>query len=559
MVVVIHHLGVDTVSWPILVEDLVTAWAQRAAGQPVQLRSEATTQRAWFGALADRAAALGDEAGYWLARLPQRPTPLGTAPILQPRFADTAEQVHRIGASLAGRLLSAVPEAFGGAVTDVLFAALGRAVRSWQGDRGIVDENPVSVLVESHGRYEEVLERGADPRTADLSRTVGWFTSVAPIALDPSADMVHAVKAAKEERLGQPAHGLGFGVLRARAGSELSRRRLPSIAFNYLGGRGIVSADEVSGSLLPVSDAPVLPAFTTGRLRQAGVLSINAQVVAGDRGPEIASWWRFPADAGMASAVADIASRWQAELADVAGAIESGDPGLSPSDVPGSAVTQEDLDDLADRFPGAEIWPLSPLQQGLLFQSELSGDTTVDVYVTQATLGLAGEVDVERLRRAAADLLNHHSALRSAFVRTRSGARVTVVPAALDVPWRVVELAASADIGAAVAEIALAERLAGFDLEAPPLIRLVLIRPGDGASLVVTNHHILFDGWSGPLVLADLLALYATGTTYTGESGVDFGAHVRRLATTDHDAAIAAWRTVLALSTSRRWWRRRWT
>ena len=546
IVVVIHHLGVDTVSWPIIVEDLLTAWAQLSAGQPLQLRPEATTERSWFAALAARAAVFDDETDYWLARSPQLPTPIGTSPRSAPRFADTAEQTHRIESSLAQRLLTSVPEAFDGAVTDVLLAALGRAVRSWQRDAGIADENPVTLLVESHGRYEEILEGGSDPRTADLSRTVGWFTSIAPLALDPSADMIHAVKAAKEERLGQPRHGQGFGVLRNVTGSELARRPLPSIAFNYLGGRGTSVEATAATNLVPASDAPPLPAFTRGHLRQAGVLAINAQVVPGDGGPEIVSWWRLPADPDMASAVADIASRWRAELADVADAIDAADPGLSPSDVPGSSVTQDDLDDLAERFGGAEIWPLSPLQQGLLFQSELVDEAAVDVYVTQATLGLVGEVDIERLRRAADGLLDHHSALRSAFVSTASGAQVAVVPQAVDVPWRVVDLPAGVDVAGAVAEIAVAERLSGFDLEAPPLIRLVLVRHDAGASLVVTNHHILFDGWSGPLVLADLLALYATGQTYTGDSGADFGDHVRRLAAADHDAALVAWRTVLA-------------
>ncbi|NED62770.1 hypothetical protein G3I15_17765, partial [Streptomyces sp. SID10244] len=88
-----------------------------------------------------------------------------------------------------------------------------------------------------------------------------------------------------------------------------------------------------------------------------------------------------------------------------------------------------------------------------------------------------------------------------------------------------------------------------FDLKAPPLMRFALVRHGDTAHLVVTNHHILIDGWSGPLVLADLLALYAGGVTYTGQIGRgsgDFADHLRRLAEVERTAGLAAWREVLA-------------
>ncbi|NED60603.1 hypothetical protein G3I15_06665, partial [Streptomyces sp. SID10244] len=120
----------------------------------------------------------------------------------------------RIDSTVTEALLTTVPEAFAGHVNDALVAALARAVRSWQQSRDITDDAAVSVLMEGHGRYEEVVERSSDPRTADLSRTVGWFTAITPMAIDPSGSIVHAVKAAKEERLSQPDRGIGFGLLR---------------------------------------------------------------------------------------------------------------------------------------------------------------------------------------------------------------------------------------------------------------------------------------------------------------------------------------------------------
>lgn len=229
--------------------------------------------------------------------------------------------------------------------------------------------------------------------------------------------------------------------------------------------------------------------------------------------------------------------------------------GLSPSDVPGTHVTQRDLDDLARTYPGSAVWPLTPLQQGLYFQAQLAAAGAdagaVDVYVTQVVLTLGGRVDGERLRGAAEQLFARHRVMRSAYLRTGGGAVVAVIPAEVEIPWRVVELPADEPgdtVAAEIQRIVDAERLTRFDLGRPPLVRFVLVWHGDQAHLVVTNHHILMDGWSGPLVLADLLALYATGETYTGQTGatgLDFADHVRRLAASDRDAGLAVWREVL--------------
>ncbi|EGD53199.1 non-ribosomal peptide synthetase, partial [Gordonia neofelifaecis] len=556
VVVVIHHLGVDAVSWQAIIEDLVTGWAQLSAGEPIALRPEGTSARAWAGALADQAQSRTGELDYWLTRLPEHPTSFGTA--LDPsRDRDSASSslLHTLPAELTEKVLSAVPDALQGNVNDVLLGGLARAVRGWQNDRGIVDDAPVTVLLESHGRVEDLLVAGDDPHRADLSRSVGWFTSIAPTAIDPAGDIVHAMKAAKQERLGQPDAGVGFGLLRYAARTELANRPLPSIIFNFLGagasGGGAASVD------LPFmsADGPAFPPSVGGAMSALAALTINSgtTVESGER--RIWVDFRFP-DAILEPADAEnIVHRWENELAAAADLVDRGvDLGLSPSDVPGSGVTQQDLDRIADRHPGADVWPLTPLQRGLYFQSRLAAASapdhaeTVDVYVTQAVLHLGGEVDVERLRRAATELLASHRALRSSFVETASGAVVAVVPERVEVPWRVVELDGASNATDEVAALAAAEKLDPFDMTAAPLMRVVVVRHPEGTSVVLTNHHILFDGWSGPLVMADLLALYATGATYTGAgtSPTDFADYARRVGAVDEAAAAAAWTEVLA-------------
>ncbi|GAC71058.1 non-ribosomal peptide synthetase, partial [Gordonia soli] len=561
VVLVIHHLGVDAVSWRPIIEDLVTAWAQHTAGQPYALRGEVTSASAWVSALVEQAVDRRHELGYWTSRLPLQPTDLGARIDRgRDRLSTNRSVVERIEPALTEALLTSVPAAFAGGVNDALLAALARAIRSWQHARGITDTTPVSVLLEGHGRYEEIVGRGPNPRRADLSRTVGWFTTIAPVLLDPAEDVAHAVKAAKEERLGQPDNGIGFGALRYLSGqsadaTSLAGRPLPSIAFNYLGNVSGGADGAGPADLLPAPDAPRLPATVTGGMVAANVLTVTAGTVVTEGGREFTADFSAAAALLDESDIADLAARWHAELAAIVSFVtETGDVGWSPSDVPGVELTQSEIDALARRHPGAAIWSLSPLQRGLHFQAELAAggraSGAVDVYVAQAVLTLDGDVDVDRLHDAARQLLAHHRILRSGYVRTESGAAVAVVPETVEVPWRVVDLTVpgAPAIDAEVAAIAERQQVEPFDLDAPPLIRFVVVRGRGETRLVVTSHHILLDGWSSPLMLADLMALYATGRTYTGMSGAsgDYADFLAHIAQVDPAAGRAAWREVLS-------------
>ncbi|WP_298441046.1 condensation domain-containing protein, partial [Gordonia sp. (in: high G+C Gram-positive bacteria)] len=553
IVLAVHHLGVDAVSWPIMIEDLVTGWAQRASGAPYSLRPEGTSQRTWAAGVDELRAGFETQTGYWLDRLPARPTDLGgDLDRARDRDRTSDEYVHYVANEVAAAALTRVPEAFGGSVDDVLLGTFARAVRGWQQSRGSADTAPVSVLVEGHGRDEHLLERGAHPRRGDLSRTVGWFTTIAPLRLDPASDVVHAIKAAKEERLGIPDGGAGFGALRyrgdgQRSAAELGSRPLPSILFNYLGSAGAALTDAET-PFGPAAQAPPLPGSVTGAMAMPAGLVVDATGIVDehDGGRRLRMRFRFPAALLNPADVADLADRWTAEL-DAAVAEAAGPVGFSPSDVPGSGITQDELDRIAGESPGAQVWPLTPLQTGLFYQSGLLRGGEMDAYHIQACVRFGGDVDADRLRTAVDALPAHHEVLRSGFRQIDAGV-VAVVPAAVSVPLRVVDLGHldEAVAGEQIAEIADAERAERFDLASPPLMRAVLVRHGGGADLVVTSHHILFDGWSGPLVLADLLAVYATGTPYTPIHERSFADHVRAIARTDAAAGIEVWRDILA-------------
>ncbi|QDQ10096.1 non-ribosomal peptide synthetase [Streptomyces spectabilis] len=196
-----------------------------------------------------------------------------------------------------------------------------------------------------------------------------------------------------------------------------------------------------------------------------------------------------------------------------------------------------------------DVWPLSPLQEGLLFHAALD-DQGADVYQGQRLLDLTGPVDAARLRAAWQALVARHPALRAAFRRRGTGEAIQVIARNVAVPWREADLSGLPDgeATAAMAELAHEERTERFDLAAPPLLRLLLIRLGETRHrLVLTSHHVLMDGWSLPVLLREMKALYAAhGDQSTLPAPVSYRDYLVWLARQDKKAARAAWLRDLA-------------
>jgi amino acid adenylation domain-containing protein len=192
-----------------------------------------------------------------------------------------------------------------------------------------------------------------------------------------------------------------------------------------------------------------------------------------------------------------------------------------------------------------DVLPLTPLQQGLLFHTALDEDNpdAVDVYIAQLVVDLEGPLDLHRMRTATRELVARHQVLRTAMVRDLDEP-VAVVLREVEVPWTEVDLSAHPDAAARAVEMVERDRRTRFDLETPPLVRVLMIRFGPTEHrLVLTNHHVISDGWSTPLLMRDLFALYA------GDSALPAPAPFRQylgwLAGQDQESSLAAWRRAL--------------
>lgn len=231
LLIVIHHLAVDGVSWRILLEDLQRSYEQICCSQRIQLASKTTSFKQWAEQLQAyaQADAFKQELNYWQQELQQ---PIASLPVDFPGGENTMAKAQIVSVALSPEetqaLLQEVPQAYNTQINDVLLTALAQTFAQWQGmDCLLVD-------LEAHGRE-------AFSESIDLSRTVGWFTAVFPVVLKVSPDSHpgEALKAVKEQLRRIPNQGMGYGIWRYLKGDEVAQvlQALPQaeVAFNYLG------------------------------------------------------------------------------------------------------------------------------------------------------------------------------------------------------------------------------------------------------------------------------------------------------------------------------------
>ncbi|WP_407690800.1 amino acid adenylation domain-containing protein [Saccharothrix syringae] len=499
-----HHLVVDGVSWRVLVEDLVTAHRQARTGQPVHLGRKTTSFRDWAVRLAELATSgFDDELAHW-REVAATPT---TVPCDRhgPNTVGSQRGVTvRFGAEETRALLRDVPPVYRTQVNDVLLTALGRALADWTGrDRVLVD-------LEGHGREELFAD-------VDLSRTVGWFTTVFPVALDIPAgpDWGTALKSVKEQLRAVPRRGIGYGALRHLARTAPACD--PRVSFNYLGRFADDQRD------LELSADPAAP--------RPHLLDVVGQV----RGDELEFTFHYSDQVHDEATVRGLADGFAAALRGIAAHCAlPGAGGRTPSDFPLARLTQAQV----DLIDGEDAYPLTPMQAGMVFH----GLGEKGVYFQQTTFVVDGVTDPAEFARAWQRVVDRTPVLRSSVLWEGVAEPLQVVHEHVELPitlldWRGL---GEADRAERLRALLADDRERGFDLAVPPLMRLAVARLTDTSAQVLwTFHHVLLDGWSVFHVLSDVLN---RGELPERRPFRDYAAW---LAGQDDAAAEAHWRRVL--------------
>ena len=334
LLLIVHHLAVDGVSWRILLEDLETAYRRIREGQPPILPPKTTSFRQWAYKVSDlaRSGGLEREAAYWLS-VARRESPmlpldaqgentLGSARVVVSEFSEEETRA----------LLQEVPAVYRTQINDALLAALTEAFSRWTGGRSL------RIDLEGHGR-EDIFPG------VDLSRTVGWFTARFPVLLElpEASDPGETLIAIKEQLRAIPQRGIGYGVLRYLADGNVGARWKalpePLVSFNYLG-----QLDRLVPENSPVRVLSSIGPTRSARDRRPHLLSVEGKVQDG----RLRFAWIYSENLHHRETIVRLADGFeQAVRRLLAHCLSAEGPGrYSPSDFPSARLSQNDLNKL---------------------------------------------------------------------------------------------------------------------------------------------------------------------------------------------------------------------
>ncbi|MCP4217479.1 MAG: amino acid adenylation domain-containing protein [bacterium] len=558
LLIIIHHLVIDGVSWRILFEDLETAYRQLQQEEPhhmgkdlVKLPEKTDSFRHWASCLTRYAESkeLLEQLPYWSAvdETPVQPLPRDGRVEKENKKIKYLETVEMtLEPNETSNLCSTANRAYNTEINDLLLTALGLAVRQWSG------LSRLCINLEGHGR--ELIHQDIDIR-----RTVGWFTTQYPVVLEPGGpddtkhdvaeDIGRAIKVVKETLRRIPGKGIGYGLLRyltpdqKKGGKQFNLN--PEISFNYLGQIGGRSKNDMDADSPPDSGPNISP-----EMEQRLPIDVNGMITNGCLNFTF-SYNQFEF---QRSRMEQLAEQFKTHLlAIVRHCTLREKTEYTPSDLSLVEMSLEEFQQLERRVVDeidrdAEIqwiYPLSPMQAGMLYHAMES--FTSSAYFEQTTITLQGELQPELLEKSFNLLLERYDILRTNFFFHAPGIPLQVVIRRRNARLHFEDISQMEQ----TEEIAYLEgfknndRERGFHLETDQLMRIALFHgTGNRFTLVLSFHHILMDGWCMGIIFRELVTIYNSltkGESLTLEPATPYIEFIRWLQTRDRENGLEYW------------------
>ncbi len=533
LALVAHHLVVDSLSWEIILEDFTTAYQQAEKGEKLVLPPKTDSYQSWAKGLAEyaKSSALLRELPYWQKIEAQSVPPL---PVDYPQagassIADEEQATLAFAAQWTQERLQQANKAYRTETEDLLLAGLGLALREW------AEVQRIAVTLEGHGREE--LQKGSD-----VSRTVGWFTAAYPLLIETKAqaELGFTLKSVKESIRRIPNKGAGYEILCRLTPKDLKpgfvRRLQPEIEFNYMG--------QVDGAG-----------------SENGLFSIAAIEAGRDVSLDSLRDFRLIISGGIMNGALEIAvaySRKDYAQETIARLLECYEHALkalvehcvnlpeteaTPSDLGDASLTLAELDGLRNRYGKniQAVYPLSPMQQGMLFIALSQKDS--EAYFEQSLFDVRGALDDKKLEAHLNAIVKKHDVLRTAFSYEGVVRQVVLGERPLKLQYEDLSQYEAAQQQAIVERRQIEARRQCFRLDTDPLLRLALYKTGENAhTALLSFHHIIMDGWGMGIIAQELFGEYGQELT---KCKAPYHSYIEWLNRQDQDEAKTYWRQYL--------------
>ncbi len=497
LLVVIHHLVIDGISWRIFLEDLQLLFEQLGQGETLSLPPKTDSFQLWAEQLHARAnsEAMLPELTYWSA-----PNMFDAHPLPTEKLKDQGIQqfTFQLGHEQTQQLRTQVHRAYATEMNPILLSALSLAVeRVW----GI---QQLAVMQEGHGREELFPD-------LNISRTIGWFTSLFPVVLDNTVapnDIGGLIRETKRRLKMLPNRGIGYGMIKQlrEEGKSLLPLEEPNVLFNYL---GVFEAPALEEALLQTVDAdlghsshpdnkPTFPLMITA-LVEEGQLEVSFQ---------------YNSALFAEAKIEQFVEQYEVQLQRLIQhclevPYEKQTEDLTYSDLPISVLANLQQKYRNQGHEIQDVYPLSPMQEAMYFQALANPGSTA--YFYQASYPLKGYLQLDLVEQSLHQLMDRHDVLRTVFQDKISDRNLQIVLTDLKSPIQYVDLQKKTPTQQteAINTFLAEDRQNLFDLSSGPLVRVAILqKTNDQFVLVFTSHHILMDGWCFAVLMEEFLKIY---------------------------------------------------
>lgn len=540
LLIAIHHLVVDAVSWRIILEDLAIAYEQAVKGQEIKLGLKTDSFKNWSEKISEysNSKKLLNEIEFW-SRFENLddiiPLPKDNH-IEERRFKNSNIIRLILDEEETANILKNVNKAYNTEVNDILIAALGLAVKKWTGI------NKVAINIEGHGR-EEIIE------DTNISRTVGWFTSLYPIVLDlhESDNLSYIIRYVKDTIRKIPNKGIGYGIIKYLTKEEnkaaIKFKLKPEISFNYLG----EFSNVLEGRQFEVSHLSVGKTIG-GDYNRKHAIDVNCFISNGKLFVE----FTYNSDEYREETISNMAEYYKQAISVIIDhCIKKEHPEFTPSDYGDVLLSIGELEQIKKVVNSEiqKIYPLSPMQEGILFHSLLDADS--QVYFEQAVLSIDGEFDKNIFEKSFNLLVDRYDILRTTIVYDgiKRPRQVVLKEYPVSISFEEITNLSEEEKEEYIEEFKQKDRSKGFDFKNDRLIRISLIKINDRSYKIIWSfHHILMDGWCLSVILKEFLELYndiKEGKLPYNKKVYPYSEYIYWLERQDKEAARIFWKNYL--------------
>ncbi len=532
LLLIIHHLIVDGVSWRVLLQDLAIAIqtnqtiplsAPRAgvAQWAVQLHQQIQTDK-WDCDLE-----------FWQAQQVSHPLlPLDLTEDFAANEENTAAQIEcNFSKSETDSLLYELPRTRKARIQETLLTVLLQVITDWIGG------SEVAIALESHGRDHDLT-------SVDILQSVGWFTSLFPFRLEKTSDdLLSNLESVKSQFRKLPHNGFSYGLLHSKPEIAASLPQIPKgIIFNYLG--------QFDDNFPP--SAPFTPSLSNSGVSQhpKNQRYFQLEIVGLILNGKLQMRFVYSQALHRESTIRQLVDNFSGCLTTLLTESQTRGESRTPADFPLASVDREQLAVVLDGTADVEdIYPLAPVQEGMVFHANY--DTANGAYIQQVTAQIRGILDVVLFQKAWQYTTERHPALRTSFVFRDLPRPLQRVHRHINLPfvyhdWSHLN---KDEIAEKWQELLVTERQQSFSLEIPPLMHLTLVKTQEQKwQFLWTHHHLLLDGWSLPLIFTDVIGFYKAqqqGQRLNWPQPPAYGNFIHWLNTQSSTTAQAFWYSTL--------------